>query len=199
MTTTMAELTAGLLTWVRRYASPDPSELLPDGVVNWHNRKRPFIHNGLDVGIYLKMVKVQSPGRPNRKRATIEIDDEQFVQTTYESNDKLRLTVQAVSLNDTDEDSALTWLDNLSGQCWTDESLAELKSLGCSIVSKADIVTMSNRLDDREPTVGTFEIVLHHHAKVLGLPVPFVQAVSGTGHITNAAVPDQDFEVTDGS
>jgi hypothetical protein len=189
----------GIINWVRTYGSNDWPAQLPEGVVNWFNRQRPFISDTLDVGLYCRLVSFKSPGRAGRVRSTVTTAGTEYARTVYHSNDKVRLQVQAISLNDTDEDSALTYLSNLSGRCWTDESLADLLALNASIVSKADVQLTSAPLDDRTPTVGTFELVLHLHSDVLGLDVPFVQSVTGTGHATNGAgtIPPQTFEVSE--
>jgi hypothetical protein len=203
---------AGLISWVRKYASNEYPVNLLDGTVVWFNRDRPFISDTTDAGLYCRLSSFTTPGRAGRTRATVSRTvvthhpggpdttvTTPYVVTTYHSNDKVRFSVQAVSLVDTDEDSALVWLNNLAGRCWTDESLADLLVLNCSIVKRGDITLSAAPLDDRSPTVGTFDLVLHLHSDVVGLDTPYVQSVEGTVTATHGAVtiPPQTFEVSE--
>ncbi len=186
----------GLIDWTSKYAAHDLSTTLPAGAVNWFNRQRPFVSPDLSAGLYCRLISFVSPGRPNRTRQVVTRHGVEYVQTTYSANDKVRFQVQAVSFNDSDEDSALVWLNNLSNRCRFDESHQDLLKFGVSIINKADIQLFSSRLDDREPTVGSFELLLHLHSDVLGSDVPFIRSIQGTGKIENPAdVPDQPFKV----
>ena len=179
MTTDRALMQQGLVTWVSTLASANYPTPLPSGTVLWQNRARDFIGNTTGAGIYLKIVSLKSPG----------IDGLQYsagtapntIKPTHTDSMKMRLQIQALSYNETDDDSALNWLSNISDRVWFTESIEALRlNCNCSIISTGQITMLDGLLDDRAASVGTFDLVLHWRSNVVGLDISTIDGLSGT-------------------
>lgn len=187
MATDRALMQQGLISWISSLASNAYPTPLASGIVCWINRARPYISDSVGAGIYLKIVSFKSPGisaldytnpstgvlRPTRTDAT-----------------KMRLQIQALSYNETDDDSALNWLTNISDRVWNTESVEALRTnCNCSIISTGDVSMLDGVLDDRAASVGTFDLVLHWRSNVVGLDVSTIDGLSGSYSIGGRTGP----------
>jgi hypothetical protein len=142
----------------------------------------PFISNTTDAGIYLRILSHKSPGKDGLKYTPHPTTG--ALVPEYYSTGKIRLRIQAKSLADTDDNNAFSWLTELSSRIWSVESREMLLAFDCSIVETDNIVSMADIIwDDREASVGTFEIVLHWRSSVLGLSADPIEHVTGTGTV----------------
>lgn len=182
MATDRANLQTGLITWVSTLASNQYPTPLPTGVVCWFNRARTYISDGLGAGIYLRIQTLKSPGIDGKAYTA---HGTGLIRPTLTSAMKMRLQIQALSYNETDDDSALNWLSNVSDRIWFDESRDSLRlNCNCSIISTGEITTLESTIDDRAASIGTFDLVLHWRSAVLGLDVQTIDGVSGTSNIS---------------
>jgi hypothetical protein len=180
--TDRANMQAGLVTWVSTLASNAYPTPLAPGVVQWFNRARPFISDSLGVGIYLRIQTMKSPGIDGKTYAA---HGTGLIRPTYTSAMKMRLQIQALSYNETDDDSALNWLSNISDRVWFDDSRDRLRlDCSCSVISTGEITILESTIDDRAASIGTFDLVLHWRSAVLGLDVQTIDGVSGTSNLS---------------